>query len=133
MLQPGWAGLATPLSQIQHANFSTLRHDTVTQREAIKIARHLRFGAATPPLAFPARLTGLPGQWRISYVYFVPDSGVLRAESYVLTTRRAPARSGDGKAPPPGRHVTTACSPCTIAARRSERTTIKHPAMPRSG
>jgi hypothetical protein len=83
----GWAGLATPLSQIQHANFSTLRHDTVTQREAIKIAGHLRFGAATPPLAFPARLTGLPGQWRISYVYFVPDPGVLRAQSYVLTTR----------------------------------------------
>jgi hypothetical protein len=30
-------------------------------------------------------------------------------------------------------HLATACSPCTIAARRSERTTIKRPAMPRSG
>jgi hypothetical protein len=86
MLQPGWAGLATPLSQIQHANFSTLRHDTVTQREAIKIARHLRFGAATPPLAFPARLTGLPGQWRIRRT-----SALRRREG----TAARPAR-GDG-------------------------------------
>jgi hypothetical protein len=36
---------------------------------------------------FPAQLTGLATQWRISDVYYLPDAGVLRAESYMLTTR----------------------------------------------
>ena len=83
----GWAGLDTPISLLQHANFSTLRHHPHIQREAIKIAGHLRFGAATPPLAFPARFTGLTSRWRISYEYFSPDRGVLGVQSYVLTTR----------------------------------------------
>jgi len=82
----GWAGLDTPISLLQHANFSTLRHHPHIQREAIKIAGHLRFGAATPPLAFPAELTGLTSQWRISDVHYWADSGVLRGDSYVLTT-----------------------------------------------
>src|SRR6266849_3596499 len=83
----GWAGLDTPVSLLQHADFSTLRHHPHTRREAIKIAGHLRFGAATPPLAFPARFTGLTSGWRISYEYFSPDRGVLGVQSYVLTIR----------------------------------------------
>jgi len=78
----GWAALNIPVP-----NFSALRHDTVTQRKAIKIAGHLRFGAATPPLAFPAQFTGLTGQWRISEVRYFADAGALRADSYILTTR----------------------------------------------
>jgi hypothetical protein len=77
----GWAQLAIPVR-----DFSALRHDTVAQAEAIKIARHLRFGAATPALVFPAQLTGLPSQWRITDVDYVADAGVLRAESYMLVT-----------------------------------------------
>ena len=58
-----------------------------TQHEAIKIAGHVRFGAATTPLLFPTQLTGLAAQWQISDVYYVPYAGVLRADSYMLTTR----------------------------------------------
>ncbi len=80
----GWAALTWPASA---PGVRTPRQDTVRrQRQAIKIAEHLRFGAATP-LAFPAQLTGLTSQWRISDVYYLPDAGVLRAESYMLTTR----------------------------------------------
>jgi len=78
----GWAALAVPVR-----DFSALRQDTVTKRKAIKIADHIRFGAATPPLAFPARFTGLTSQWRISDVHYWADSGLLQADSYVLTTR----------------------------------------------
>jgi hypothetical protein len=78
----GWAALTWPASVPN----GTPRQDTVAQRQAIKIAEHLRFGAATPPLVFPAQLTGLTSQWRISDVYYLPDAGVLRAESFMLTT-----------------------------------------------
>jgi hypothetical protein len=76
----GWAELQIPLPDL-----SALRHDTVTQRETIKIAGHLRLGAAQP-LLFPAQFTGLTSQWRIRDVHYWADSGVLRADSYVLTT-----------------------------------------------
>jgi hypothetical protein len=81
----GWAALTWIGSA---PGVRTPRHDMVVRhREAIKIAEHVRFGAATPPLAFPARLTGLTSQWRISDVHYWADSGVLQADSYVLTTR----------------------------------------------
>jgi hypothetical protein len=76
----GWAELQIPLPDL-----SALRHDTVTQREAIKIAGHLRVGAAQP-LLFPAQFTGLTSQWRIRDVHYRAGSGVLRADSYLLTT-----------------------------------------------
>jgi hypothetical protein len=80
----GWAALTWPASA---PGVRTPRHDTVRrQREAIKIAEHLRFGAATAPLVFPAQLTGLTPRWRISDVYYLPNAGVLRAESFMLTT-----------------------------------------------
>jgi hypothetical protein len=77
----GWAWLNIPVP-----DFSALRHDTVTQGQAIKIARHLRFGVATPPLVFPAQLSGLTGQWRISDLHYEAAAGVLQADSYTLTT-----------------------------------------------
>ena len=67
-------------------DFSTLQHDPVTQGQAIKIARHLRFGAATPPLVFPAQLTGLTGRWRISNLHYWAGAAALQVDSYTLTT-----------------------------------------------
>ena len=81
----GWAALTWPESV---PGVRTPPQVTATrQHEAIKIAEHVRFGAATTPLLFPARLTGLAPQWRISDVYYVPGAKILRAESYMLTTR----------------------------------------------
>ncbi len=76
----GWAELQIPLPDL-----GALRHDTVTQREAIKIAGHLRSGAALP-LLFPVQFAGLTTQWRIRDVHYWADAGVLRGDSYVLTT-----------------------------------------------
>ena len=47
-------------------------------------AQRLRFGAATPPLVFPVRLTGLTSRWRVSDVHYFAGAGVLRADSYIL-------------------------------------------------
>jgi len=81
----GWAALGWPGYP---AGVRPPRHETVMRhRQAIKIAEHVRFGATTPPIVFPARLTGLTSQWRISDVHYWADSGVLGADSYVLTTR----------------------------------------------
>ncbi len=77
----GWAVLGIPGS-----DFSSLRHNPVRQGETIKIAGHLRFGAVAPPMVFPAQLTGLASQWRISDVSYAAEAGLLRAESYMLTT-----------------------------------------------
>ena len=77
----GWAWVNIPVQ-----DFSALRHDPVMQGQAIKIARHLRFGAATPPLVFPAKLTGLTGKWRISDLHYGAAAGVLQADSYTLIT-----------------------------------------------
>jgi hypothetical protein len=82
----GWAALTWPASA---PGTRTPRQVTVRERrQAVKIAGHLRFDAATP-LAFPTQLTGLPSQWRIGDVYYQPGAGVLRAESYLLTTPTA--------------------------------------------
>jgi len=77
----GWAELNIPVS-----SYYALRQDTATQHAALKIARHLRVGAATPPIMFPAQLTGLAGRWRISDVFYEADGGVLQAQSYQLLT-----------------------------------------------
>ena len=68
------------------ANFSALQHDTVLQGQAIKIAAHLRLGATTPPIVFPAQVTGLSSQWRLHDVHYWAGAGVLQADSYTLTT-----------------------------------------------
>ena len=80
----GWAALTWP----GYAPGVRVPRQVVvrTQHEAIKIAGHVRYGAATTPLLFPTRLTGLTPQWRVSDVYYEPYARVLRAESYLLTT-----------------------------------------------
>jgi hypothetical protein len=35
---------------------------------------------------FPAQLTRLPSQWRVSSVYYLPSAGVLRASRFALGT-----------------------------------------------
>jgi hypothetical protein len=74
----GWAELTSP----------DIPHDRAKQaaarRDALKIARQIRYGAATPPLLFPVQLTHLPGQWRISSLTYEPDGTVLRAASFTL-------------------------------------------------
>jgi hypothetical protein len=56
------------------------------QRVAVKVASHIRFGAATSPvIAFPAQLIRVPARWRIDGVHFLPDAGRLRASSFSVT------------------------------------------------
>ena len=81
----GWAALTIPV-----ANFSDLKQHPARQHTALRIARHVQFGAATPPLVFPATFTGLPGHWQVSDVHYAAGSGVLQADEYVVTQRRLP-------------------------------------------
>ena len=77
----GWAVLSAPV-----ADSNALRHDKALQGQAIKIAANLRIGVATPPIVFPAQLTGPTSQWQLHDVYYLAGGGVLQAESYTLTT-----------------------------------------------
>ncbi len=73
--QGGWALLVYPEPAIK----STLRGMTYPSRSAVvRIADNVRFGQTTP-LVFPARLTGLPRQWRtVQTVNFTRDGRSLR-------------------------------------------------------
>jgi hypothetical protein len=65
------------------------------KRDAVKIAGHIRYGAPTRPLVFPAQLTHLPHNWRVSSVVYLRDGKVLRARSYALAASR-PSLGADG-------------------------------------
>ena len=65
------------------------------KRDAVKIAGHIRYGAPTRPLVFPAQLAHLPHNWRVSSVVYLRDGGVLRARSYALAASR-PSLGADG-------------------------------------
>jgi hypothetical protein len=65
------------------------------KRDAVKIAGHVRYGAPTLPLLFPARLTHLPHNWRVSSVVYLRDGRVLRARSYALAAS-SPSLGADG-------------------------------------
>jgi hypothetical protein len=80
----GWASLMLPTANASPKLSAAKR--AAYKREAVKIADHVRYGAATPPLVFPAQLTGLPSRWRVGSVYYQPDAGVLRASRFALTT-----------------------------------------------
>jgi hypothetical protein len=80
----GWAGLMLPTANAS-PKLSAAKREAY-KREAVKIAHHVRYGAATPPLVFPAQLTGLPSRWRVGSVYYLPGAGVLRASRFALTT-----------------------------------------------
>jgi hypothetical protein len=89
----GWARMSIPapnLSAVLHS-----KHGLAGQ--ALKIARNIRYGVPTR-LVFPARFSGLPGQWQVHNIsYYVPDGGLLRADQYMLTTgnSRFDPRVGD--------------------------------------
>ena len=80
----GWAGLVLPTANASPKLGAAKRE--AYKQDAVKIAGHVRYGAATPPLVFPAQLTGLPSQWRVSSVYYQPDRGILRASRFALGT-----------------------------------------------
>ena len=79
----GWAGLVLPTANA--TKLSAAQREAYKQ-DAVKIANHVRYGAATPPLVFPAQLTGLPSRWRVGSVYYQPDGRLLRASRFALTT-----------------------------------------------
>jgi hypothetical protein len=79
----GWAGLVLPTA---NATKLTAAQREAYKQDAVKIANHVRYGAATPPLVFPAQLTGLPSRWRVGSVYYQPDGRLLRASRFALTT-----------------------------------------------
>jgi hypothetical protein len=74
----GWAELTLPFVRRGSPQLAAY------QREAVTIASHIRYGAATPPLLFAAQLTHLPSRWRVSSVSYVPDGRVLLAGAYAL-------------------------------------------------
>ena len=79
----GWAGLVLPTANA--TKLSAAQREAYKQ-DAVEIANHVRYGAATPPLVFPAQLTGLPSRWRVGSVYYQPDGRLLRASRFALTT-----------------------------------------------
>ena len=81
----GWAELSLPLANASPKLTSAAKREAA-RRDAVKIADHVRYGAATPPLVFPVQLTHLPSRWRVSSVYYLPDAGVLRASRFALGT-----------------------------------------------
>jgi hypothetical protein len=79
----GWAGLMLPTANATKLNAAQRE---AYKQDAVKIAHHVRYGAAPPPLVFPAQLTGLPSRWRVGSVYYQPDGRLLRASRFALTT-----------------------------------------------
>ncbi len=57
------------------------------QRDAVKVASQIRYGAATR-LLFPVQLTNLSSRWRVSSLSYTPDAGVLRVTTYALGAGR---------------------------------------------
>ncbi len=82
----GWAALVLPTANA--TKLSAAQREAYKQ-DAVKIANHVRYGAAMPPLVFPAQLTGLPSRWRVGSVYYQPDGRLLRASRFALTTGTA--------------------------------------------
>jgi hypothetical protein len=74
----GWAEMTLPNTLNDPAK------QAAAQRDAIKIANQIRYGAATPPLLFPVQLTSLPSRWRVATVTYEPYGTVLRAGSFSL-------------------------------------------------
>ena len=79
----GWAELTLP-EEYRGSPRKPVYLLPVYRREAVKIADHLRYGAATPPLLFPVQLTHLPSRWRVTSLTYEPYAGVLRVRTYAL-------------------------------------------------
>src|SRR5262249_59922550 len=74
----GWASLSLPLPYSSPKLSNAAKYEAA-RRDAVKIADHVRYGAATPPPVFPARLTRLPSQWRVGSGCYLPGARGLRA------------------------------------------------------
>jgi hypothetical protein len=88
----GWALLDLPN---MYRDRNSVQQREAVQRDAVKIADHIRYGASTPPLVFPVQLTHLPPSWRVSSVVYLRDGRVLRARSYALAAS-SPSLGADG-------------------------------------
>src|SRR5258708_36850518 len=88
----GWAWLVVPMPSPSPAQ---------VRGGAAEIPSHVRFGrAAARSIAFPAQLTGGPGRWRVSSVYYRPDGAVLRASQYSVTAGAVVLGAGSGEFQP---------------------------------
>jgi hypothetical protein len=74
----GWAEMTLPFILHNPAK------QAAAQRDAVKIANQVRYGAATSQLLFPVQLTNLPSRWQVASVTYWPSGKVLRARSYSL-------------------------------------------------
>jgi hypothetical protein len=63
---------------------NTLQHDPHLRHLAIRIATHLRIGAATPHLVFPAEFSRLNSQWRVGETHYFAEAGALQVHEYTL-------------------------------------------------
>ena len=75
----GWALLDAPV-----LGQATLRHDPHLRPLAIRIATHLRIGAVTPHLVFPAQFSRLNSQWRVGETHYFAEAGALQVHDYTL-------------------------------------------------
>jgi hypothetical protein len=80
----GWAALALPYPA-DFPRLATPAQLRKARHQARRIAAHVRYGAATPPLLFPVQLRNLPLKWRVGSVFFLPQGRVFRAERFALT------------------------------------------------
>jgi hypothetical protein len=80
----GWAALALPYPA-DIPRLATPAQLRKARHQARRIAAHVRYGAATPPLLFPVQLRNLPRKWRVGSVFFLPQGRVFRAERFALT------------------------------------------------
>jgi hypothetical protein len=80
----GWAALALPYPA-DIPRLATPAQLRKARHQARRIAAHVRYGAATPPLLFPVQLRNLPRKWRVGSVFYLPEGKVFRAERFALT------------------------------------------------
>jgi hypothetical protein len=88
----GWALLSAPFPNVPYKGPKRVPS---IERQAVKIANNVRYGAPTPRLVFPFQLTGLPSNWQVSSVFYVPNAGVLQASRWALSSRM-PDPGADG-------------------------------------
>jgi len=80
----GWAALTLPYPA-GFPRLATPAQLRKARQQARRIAAHVRYGAATPPLLFPVQLRNLPRKWRVGSVFYLPQGRVFRAERFALT------------------------------------------------